>query len=436
MLKNIIYLIILTFLSGETNFIDFEVITNNSPYPEKLLIHTFGGSKKYMSILDHNLDPYWQINSNDKGMDFKKNSEDITYFRKIEVSDPNEPTPGLPSTGPEWIVMNSMMQEIDTIKCTSGITDYHDIQLLTNGNYILQAYDSLYINMQDIIEGGHPSAMVQGILRIQEFDQEHNLLMDWFALDHLDISEYDNLNFQSQQITFMHGNSIDVDYDENIIISNRRSSEVIKIDRLTGEVIWIIGGPQNEFEIFGDNLNGFSKQHDVRRLENGNILLFDNGNNHNPATSRAVEYEIDEINKTLTLIWEYLNPYGEVSLAMGSAQRLPNGNTLINWGNIAGASGGRIIEVTYNYEIALEIQFESQMAYKVRKDEWAFEIPMGTGDINLDGVLNILDILMVVNVVLNGNSDFNMLNLYKIDLNRDYSFDVLDIVELVNRVLS
>ena len=76
------------------------------------------------------------------------------------------------------------------------------------------------------------------------------------------------------------------------------------------------------------------------------------------------------------------------------------------------------------------------MAYKVRKDEWAFEIPMTTGDINLDGVLNILDILMVVNVVLNGNSDFNMLNLYKIDLNWDYSFDVLDIVELVNRVLS
>ena len=45
----------------------------------------------------------------------------------------------------------------------------------------------------------------------------------------------------------MHGNSIEIDYDNNILLSNRRSSEIIKIDRETGEVIWIMGGPLNEF---------------------------------------------------------------------------------------------------------------------------------------------------------------------------------------------
>ena len=32
--------------------------------------------------------------------------------------------------------------------------------------------------------------------------------------------------------TDMHGNSIEIDHDDNLIISDRRSSQIIKIDRL------------------------------------------------------------------------------------------------------------------------------------------------------------------------------------------------------------
>ena len=105
--------------------------------------------------------------------------------------------------------MNSQMQEIDTLLCTSGNTDYHDIRVLENGNYILQAYDSLYVNMEELVSGGNPSALIIGVLRIQEFTQNNELIFAWFALDHLDISEYTNLNLSNQQITFMHGNSIE-----------------------------------------------------------------------------------------------------------------------------------------------------------------------------------------------------------------------------------
>ena len=427
MLVFIINMILLSLLYAEPNYVDFDIVENNNPYQEKLIFHTFGGgNNKYMSILNTNLQPYWQINSDEKGLDFKKNGDFLTYFEKVG---------GQFNASDRWIIMNSQMQEIDTVKCTSGLTDYHDMRVLENGNYIIQAYDTLFVNMQEIVPNGNPSATIIGVLRIQEFNQNGDILLDWFALDHLDISNYTNLNLSNQQITFMHGNSIEVDDDENLIISNRRSSEIIKIDRNTGDIIWIAGGPLNEFEIIGDELNGFSKQHDVRRLENGNILVFDNGNNHSPSISRVIEYDIDEIGKTLTLIWEYRNPYGQESLSMGSSQRLPNGNTLISWGNIAGLAGGKIMEVTHDNEIVLEIQFDSQMPYKVRKDSWNFDIPMASGDINLDEVLNILDILVMVNTVLDGNAELNALNLYKIDLNRDYSFNVLDIVELVNRIL-
>ena len=37
--------------------------------------------------------------------------------------------------------MDDEMKEVDTLKCIYGLNaDYHDIRLLKNGGYILQAY--------------------------------------------------------------------------------------------------------------------------------------------------------------------------------------------------------------------------------------------------------------------------------------------------------
>ena len=235
----------------------------------------------------------------------------------------------------------------------AGLTDYHDIRVIENGGYILQAYDSLYVDMSEIVDDGHPNALVNGILIIQEFDQNNNLIFEWDAYNHLDIAQYTNLNLASPDFTWMHGNSVKIDNDNNLILSNRRSSEILKINRITGEVIWILGGPLNEFEIIDDPLNGFRKQHDATILENGNLLLFDNGNQHSPPTTRIVEYQINEENKTATLIWEFINPNELVALNMGSVQRLPNQNTLISWGNTPG-HGARIMEVNLDYIIVLE----------------------------------------------------------------------------------
>ena len=53
------------------------------------------------------------------------------------------------------------------------------------------------------------------------------------------------------------------------------------------------------------------------------------------------------------------------------------------------------------------------------------------GDINSDGIINILDIIMTVNIIL-GTSSFNE----AADMNADGFIDVLDIVSLVNLILS
>ena len=421
-MKNLILILLLTLLFSQP---EYTVLTNNNPYPGKIFIHSMS---EYMSILDTSLNYYWIINNNNKGMDFKSNNSKISYFHK----------PNLDSNQAYWIIADNNMIEVDSMQCTEGLTDYHDMIITDNNTYILQSYNDEVFDLTSI--GGSQFQVVSSILRIQEFDLNHNLIFDWIASDHLNIYDYDNLFIGNipGEVAWMHGNSIEVDYDNNLIISNRKSSEIIKIDRQTGAIIWIMGGPTNEFEILNDPFNGVSWQHDVSRLENGNILVFDNGNYHTPHTSRAVEYDIDEINKTATLIWEYQNPYNYKSKAMGSAQRLPNGNTLINWGTIQieGENlGANIMEVDYDKNIALEIQYDFYQSYKVTKSNFEFNIPMVIGDTNLDNSLNIQDIIYAVNYVLNDTNRDSIFHLYKLDINLDYTINIIDIIELVNRIL-
>ena len=143
------------------------------------------------------------------------------------------------------------MTETDTLEFFGGpLADYHDIQIFDTGGYILQSHDSSFVDMSNFVENGQ-WANVKFLL-IQEFDHNHNLVFDWNLWDHLDIADYTNIDLTTNNITWMHGNSIEVDTDQNIILSNRVSSEIIKIGRNTGNVIWRLGGPKNDF-LFEDD---------------------------------------------------------------------------------------------------------------------------------------------------------------------------------------
>jgi len=77
--------------------------------------------------------------------------------------------------------------------------------------------------------------------------------------------------------------------------------EITKVDHNTGNIIWRLGGKNNQFTFANDNL-GFSRQHDIRRFSNGDISLFDNGEYHPVQVSSAVEYKLDEVNKSANLV--------------------------------------------------------------------------------------------------------------------------------------
>ena len=108
--------------------------------------------------------------------------------------------------------------------------------------------------------------------------------------------------------------------------------------------MWRLGGNNDDFNLTGNNV--ISHQHHANILNNGNLLLFDNGVTKNPQQSRIVEFELNETNLTANLVYEYTEP-SRYSDIMGSVQKLSNGNYCIGWGgNITSQSNANKSDIT------------------------------------------------------------------------------------------
>ena len=134
---------------------------------------------------------------------------------------------------------------------------------------------------------------------------------------------HEDLTFYS--IDYVHMNSLAVDYDSNLVISSRSLSEVTKIDRETGDIIWRFGGENNQFQLIDDPYR-ISYQHHVRPVSGkpNHYTIFDNGNYHTPKFSRAVEYKVDPVNGTAENVWEFHCDPDRYTHMMGDVQRLSN----------------------------------------------------------------------------------------------------------------
>jgi len=154
------------------------------------------------------------------------------------------------------------------------------------------------------------------------------------------------------------------------IICNNLSDTMFIVSRETGEIVWQVGPDYSKYPQLGKlGLNrhefpdaasgGFAggMQHHSHMIPKGlpgggNILVFNNG------LPYSLVMEFNPV--TFELVWEYSGleiGYSEshslaqsfFSATIGSAQRLPNGNTLICEGD-----DGRIFEVTPEHEIVWE----------------------------------------------------------------------------------
>jgi len=210
-------------------------------------------------------------------------------------------------------------------------TDTHELRVMEDGSYYVIGLGEQRVDMSRFIDGGNPAAEVTEDI-VQKFTAADELVLQFRAWDHFDVLDQQQfIDLRAAWFDFPHMNAIEIDLDGDILVSSRSTSEITKFSSDTGEIIWRLGGIHSDFAFVNDPLNGFYQQHSIRAVGPNRYILFDNGNQHNPPVSRAVEYELDLKRGTATLVWEFRDTPDKYVWYQGNVQRLTNGNTHINW---------------------------------------------------------------------------------------------------------
>ena len=319
--------------------------TSTTSNPQYLLILDDNGQLVYYKQLQ-NVRAYTDFTEQPNGL--------LTYFDGATPADYGANV---------FHVLDASYNEVDQYEAGNGYSaDSHEFQLLPNGHALMTIYDQETVDMTD--HGGKAKAMLSDLI-VQELDSSKNVVFQWKASEHIPYTDsYEPLT--GDMVDPYHGNSVDMLPDGNLLVSFRHLSQIVKVNRQTGDVIWRMGGKNSDFTITNDD--GFSYQHDVRELPNGHITMFDNGDQRTPPYSRAVEYTVDEDDHTLTKVWEFEHFPSVYGSYMGDVQQLPNGNVFIGWGGPDPYAS----EVTRSGKLVqdLEVGTPTNVVYRWFKQPW------------------------------------------------------------------
>ncbi|SRR5579883_1591848 len=390
------------------------VLTNDHPAAGDLFVASFsaatgaGSNHAYRMILDSLANPvYYAKPARMLDFDFKVLPNGRLAFCEGGYVAGSQ---AIIDAGTKYYIMDSNYTVVDSFDMrrvsSSYVTDFHDIQILPNGHALMLGVDTIpNWNMSKDLPGAKSNALFVGAV-IEEVDNSINspvwVWRSWDAGHYLDTDAVnENANLMGPVVDAVHANSIQQDTDGNILLSSRHLDEVSKINRsdANGSFIWRLGGKHNQFTFVNDSIH-FSHQHDARRISNGNLTLFDNGNYRHFAVkidtlidssitppdtmydtahkpfARACEYHLDMSNMTATLVWHYDHDSTIESTAMGSVQRLDNGNSLVCWGlafnpGIGFVDQPNITEVRPDKSIAYELHMVAPVyTYRAFKAPW------------------------------------------------------------------
>jgi hypothetical protein len=260
-----------------------------------------------------------------------------------------------------------------------ALFQHHDWERLPNGHMLVLG------RRRHAIAGFGTREMGDEV--IYELDTDGNPIWTWTASQHLN-----ELGFTREELHLVRASPFTDFFDfhsmralgpnrwssagdtrfapENILVSSRNANFIVIIERKSGRIVWRLGPdyPSRNLMVKPDvtpqPVNQISGAHDVHMIAErlpgaGNILVFDNQSEAGYPPVRLESLggsrvlEIDPITKQI--IWQYSSRSSQIAEwrfytpFAGSAQRLPNGNTLIDEG-----AQGRAIQVTADGEIVWE----------------------------------------------------------------------------------
>lgn len=365
----------------------------------------------------------------------------------------------------------------------SNYQHHHDVEPLPNGNVLMIAWEKktateAYAAGRTTINNPLNQMWSEAIFEIQsDGNGGGEVVWKWHLWDHLiqdadpgyenygvvsdhpELFDINNGNAGSSggpggaTGDWMHINAVSYNAEfDQIVISSRFQDEIFVIDHSTtteeaashsdgnygrgGDFLYRWGNPQN-YDRGNNSDQILDDQHSINWIPEGypgegNFILFNNGSNEalefDPPMDEDGFYAIEDGQPygPDVIIWD--SPYYSTAM-QGGAFRLPNGNTLIT-----DCDSADIEEITESGSVVWSYSQSGNNANIARAQKYAIdyfdEIDNGiAGDINGDGLLNILDIVSLVNLVLAGDYDDAG------DINGDGMVNILDVVSLVNLVL-
>jgi arylsulfate sulfotransferase len=298
-------------------------------------------------------------------------------------------------------------------------TMHHDIQEMPNGHFLALSTAMIpapHYPTSETDARAPQSDTTVIVDKVAEFDCQGTVIHEWYLDDLVDSYRvgYDSLSpfwdvlYKDQASgtkDWSHANALVYSaQDDSIVVSLRNQDALVKFNRTTGKLVWILSPPANWKTPWNEALlkaapgtEWFYHQHAPKLLPDNRILLFDNGNfRASPPEpkiaakdnrSRVVEYRIDETNKTIKQEWSYGGADTEIfySPFLGDADALPKtGNVLITDGGrvtdnlgvandaiLLGHKWARVFEVTREAKPrkVFEVQIKAPMRWSVYRAE-------------------------------------------------------------------
>ncbi|MGP3972306.1 arylsulfotransferase family protein [Streptomyces sp. 6N223] len=263
------------------------------------------------------------------------------------------------------VVLDQAYSEIATIAMKNGQpTDGHDIEFSPDGSRVLvQGWARTQTDLSPW--GGSASATVLNPVIQEQVVGTGEVTFEWSALDHVSPDETTE-SLTSGFGDLFHSNSLEYDEDGDILVSFRNTSTVYKIDIATGDIVWRFGGEQSDFTFAGGTADMPSYQHDARRLPDGSLSVFDNGNSRSPQESRGATYTLDESSMTATLTQELRADPAAYSPFIGNNRQVDNGNQLVSYGTT-----GRMVEFSGTEQVFTGAFASGWSSYRTERADWS-----------------------------------------------------------------
>ena len=275
----------------------------------------------------------------------------------------------------------------------SGYSAHHEITEMPNGNFIV-AVTKLGTSIE---KNGTIESVEDFVIEVDR--TSGTVVQEWDMREILDV---DRITLHDGDGDWFHMNGIDYSESDDCLIISGRFQCVVKVTR-DNELVWILAphkgwgksgangtGPEtNPYLLTAVNASGQAYplnvqdgdnrstdfdwtwgQHAPVILDNGNLLLFDNGFKRQytgvELFSRAVEYDINESSNTIREVWNYGEVRGSecFSSIISNAQYSSSTNSVLfcpGFANAAGVGYSKVVEVNYPGNTVV---FEATLSHK------------------------------------------------------------------------